>query len=122
MTSSQVGVREAPAATAPGALSSPSPARRRSTWPIVVGAVAALLALAALSLSVGAGEVGAARVLDYLLNRDGARADGRLALVVGDLRLPRTLTALLVGAALGVAGAQLQSVTRNPLAETGLLG
>ncbi|MBO1419241.1 Fe(3+)-hydroxamate ABC transporter permease FhuB, partial [Streptomyces sp. FH025] len=87
-----------------------------------LGVVAALLALAALSLSVGAGEVGPGRVLDYLLNRDGARADGRLALVVGELRLPRTLTALLVGAALGVAGAQLQSVTRNPLAETGLLG
>ncbi|MFE6050663.1 Fe(3+)-hydroxamate ABC transporter permease FhuB [Kitasatospora sp. NPDC056446] len=94
----------------------------RRTWPFVVGALALLLALAALSLSVGAGEVGAGRVLDYLLDRGGARADGRLALVVGDLRLPRTVTALLVGAALGVAGAQLQSVTRNPLAETGLLG
>ncbi|MER7765411.1 Fe(3+)-hydroxamate ABC transporter permease FhuB [Kitasatospora sp. NPDC096140] len=95
---------------------------RRPAWPVIVGALALLLALAALSLSIGAGEVGPGRVLDYLLNRDGARADGRLALVVGDLRLPRTVTALLVGAALGVAGAQLQSVTRNPLAETGLLG
>ncbi|MFE7525628.1 Fe(3+)-hydroxamate ABC transporter permease FhuB [Kitasatospora sp. NPDC057542] len=123
MTLSQAGAPEAPTATAP------EPRRpggrtegARPTWPAVTAAVVLLLALAALSLSVGAGEVGPGRVLDYLLNRDGARADGRLALVVGDLRLPRTLTALLVGAALGVAGAQLQSVTRNPLAETGLLG
>ncbi|MFJ8621470.1 Fe(3+)-hydroxamate ABC transporter permease FhuB [Kitasatospora sp. NPDC093550] len=126
MTLSQAGVHEASPAPAPDA---PPPGREprrsapgRPTWPVALGAVALLLALAALSLSVGAGEVGPGRVLDYLLNRDGARADGRLALVVGDLRLPRTLTALLVGAALGVAGAQLQSVTRNPLAETGLLG
>ncbi|MEV7184708.1 Fe(3+)-hydroxamate ABC transporter permease FhuB [Kitasatospora sp. NPDC093102] len=123
MTLSQAGVPEAPPAA------TPEPRRpgdrtegARPAWPAVTAAAVLLLALAALSLSVGAGEVGPGRVLDYLLNRDGARADGRLALVVGDLRLPRTLTALLVGAALGVAGAQLQSVTRNPLAETGLLG
>ncbi|TVL89877.1 Fe3+-hydroxamate ABC transporter permease FhuB [Streptomyces sp. SAJ15] len=83
---------------------------------------ATVLVLAALSLSIGAGEVGPGQVMDYLLDRGGARADARLDLVVGDLRLPRTLTALLVGAALGVAGCLLQAVTRNPLAETGLLG
>ncbi|AUY49083.1 Fe(3+)-hydroxamate ABC transporter permease FhuB [Streptomyces sp. CB01881] len=122
MTLSQVGASEQ-ARTGPAAEAPPPPAPvRRTTWLTVGGIVAALLALTALSLSVGAGEVGPARVLDYLLDRGGARSDGRLALVVGDLRLPRTLTALLVGAALGVAGAQLQCVTRNPLAETGLLG
>nr|WP_242514609.1 Fe(3+)-hydroxamate ABC transporter permease FhuB [Streptomyces albidoflavus] len=88
----------------------------------VAGSLTALLLLCAASLSIGAGEVGPGGALDYLLNRDGARADSRLALVVGDLRLPRTLTAVLVGAALGVAGCLLQAVTRNPLAETGLLG
>ncbi|OSC57185.1 Fe3+-hydroxamate ABC transporter permease FhuB, partial [Streptomyces sp. BF-3] len=88
----------------------------------VAGLALAVLLLTALSLSIGAGEVGAGGVLDYLLGRDGARENARLSLVVGDLRLPRTLTALLVGAALGVAGCLLQAVTRNPLAETGLLG
>ena len=88
----------------------------------MAGCALAVLALAGLSLCVGAGEVGVGGVADYVLNRGGARADARLALVVGDLRLPRTLTALLVGAALGVAGCLLQAVTRNPLAETGLLG
>ncbi|MFK8849652.1 Fe(3+)-hydroxamate ABC transporter permease FhuB [Streptomyces sp. Ac-502] len=88
----------------------------------MAGFTAAVLVLAAVSLCVGAGEVGASGVLNYLLDRGGARSDPRLALVVGDLRLPRTLTALLVGGALGVAGCLLQAVTRNPLAETGLLG
>ncbi|WP_344121078.1 Fe(3+)-hydroxamate ABC transporter permease FhuB [Streptomyces blastmyceticus] len=82
----------------------------------------AVLVLTALSLSVGAGEVGPGDVLDYVLGRNGARDSSRLSLVVGDLRIPRTLTALLVGAGLGTAGCLLQAVTRNPLAETGLLG
>ncbi|UNO39242.1 Fe(3+)-hydroxamate ABC transporter permease FhuB [Streptomyces sp. MST-110588] len=92
--------------------------------PLLIAAAVtlAVLVLAAVSLSVGAGEVGPGRVLDYLLGRAGAREDSRLILVVRDLRLPRTLTALLVGSALGVAGCLLQAVTRNPLAETGLLG
>ncbi|GAA0496358.1 Fe(3+)-hydroxamate ABC transporter permease FhuB [Streptomyces sp. NPDC046215] len=93
--------------------------------PLLVASAALVLAvalLAALSLSIGAGEVGPGDVLDYLLGRDGARDNSRLSLVVGDLRIPRTLTALLVGAALGTAGCLLQAVTRNPLAETGLLG
>ncbi|MEV7777148.1 Fe(3+)-hydroxamate ABC transporter permease FhuB [Kitasatospora sp. NPDC088351] len=123
MTLSQVGTADA-ARTGPDA-PAPKPGRDHRHWPAAAAAgavVVALLTLTALSLSVGAGEVGPGQVLDYLLGRHGARSDSRLALVVGDLRLPRTLTALLVGAALGVAGAQLQSVTRNPLAETGLLG
>ncbi|MFM1886091.1 MAG: hypothetical protein RL026_1248 [Pseudomonadota bacterium] len=45
-----------------------------------------------------------------------------LRLVLLELRLPRTLLALLVGAALGLAGAVLQGYTRNALAEPGLLG
>ncbi|WP_344343923.1 iron ABC transporter permease, partial [Kitasatospora putterlickiae] len=122
MTLSQVGAAEAADADPPVPAPPAAERSRRTSWAAVGGVLAALLALTALSLSVGAGEVGPGRVLDYLLDTDGARSDSRLALVVGDLRLPRTLTALLVGAALGVAGAQLQAVTRNPLAETGLLG
>jgi iron complex transport system permease protein len=44
------------------------------------------------------------------------------ALIVLDIRLPRTLLALLTGASLGLSGAVLQGLTRNPLAEPGLLG
>lgn len=43
-------------------------------------------------------------------------------LVVRELRLPRTIVGLMVGAALGVAGALMQAVTRNPLADPGILG
>ncbi|MEU1132181.1 Fe(3+)-hydroxamate ABC transporter permease FhuB [Streptomyces sp. NPDC005900] len=110
-----------PERPAPAATPTPPP-RSRTVALAVAGFTLALLLLVALSLCVGAGEIGPGGVLDYLLNRDGARDDARLALVVGDLRIPRTLTALLVGGALGVAGCLLQAVTRNPLAETGLLG
>jgi iron complex transport system permease protein len=44
------------------------------------------------------------------------------ALIVNDIRLPRTVLALTVGAVLGLSGAVLQGFTRNPLAEPGLLG
>ncbi|MFF0746378.1 Fe(3+)-hydroxamate ABC transporter permease FhuB [Streptomyces sp. NPDC004111] len=109
--------------TPPGDRSGTRTERRGLPLPAILGMlVVVLLGLLALSLCVGAGEVGPRGVLDYLLDRGGARTDSRLSLVVGDLRLPRTFTALLVGAALGVAGCLLQAVTRNPLAETGLLG
>ncbi|EXJ14091.1 putative siderophore transport system permease protein [Imhoffiella purpurea] len=48
--------------------------------------------------------------------------DSNAAFVVHELRLPRLLTGLLAGAALGMAGAIAQSITRNPLGEPGLLG
>jgi len=44
------------------------------------------------------------------------------ALIIGEIRLPRTLLALAVGAALGMSGAALQGLLRNPLAEPGLVG
>jgi iron complex transport system permease protein len=115
--------RPSPTVTATGAERRPAaePSRRR-TGLVIAGFAAALVLLCGVSLCVGAGEVGPGGALDYLLNRHGARSDSRLSLVVGDLRLPRTLTAVLVGASLGVAGCLLQAVTRNPLAETGLLG
>ena len=44
------------------------------------------------------------------------------AIIVHDLRIPRTILGLIVGAALGVGGALMQALTRNPLADPGLLG
>ena len=83
------------------------------------GAPLALLALAVvLGLSLGAVSLSPVRVLDGLLDRDDALA----RTIVWDLRLPRVLLALLVGASLGVAGALLQGVTRNPLADPHILG
>lgn len=58
------------------------------------------------------------RVLQVLVQDDGSDA----AFVIHEIRLPRLLTATLVGAALGLAGAIVQAITRNPLGEPGLLG
>ena len=48
--------------------------------------------------------------------------DSLAGLIVQDIRLPRTVLALMTGAVLGLSGAVLQGFTRNPLAEPGLLG
>ncbi len=97
---------------------SPMRRRRLRAWGLFAGAL--LLALAALaSLALGSRPVPLAVTLDALQAVDPH--DDR-HLVVRELRLPRTLVALLAGAALGVAGALMQALTRNPLAEPGLLG
>lgn len=82
----------------------------------------AIVALALLSLLTGAGYVDMGESLAFLLGDAGARTDARVRTAVWVLRMPRTLAAIVVGAALGVAGCLLQTLTRNPLAESGLLG
>lgn len=96
-------------------------ALRRTTSTRAAGlllALAALALVASLSISVGAKPIPLHRVWDLLLHDDGSQD----AIVVHDLRIPRTMLGLLVGAALGVAGALMQALTRNPLADPGLLG
>jgi iron complex transport system permease protein len=51
-----------------------------------------------------------------------ASSDSREALIVGEIRLPRTLLALIVGAAMALSGAALQGLFRNPLVDPGLIG
>lgn len=89
---------------------------------VLLGGGGLLLGLLVLSMSTGAGVYGATEVFQYLTREPVAAADEKLAMVVETLRLPRTLAALLVGASLAVAASLLQSATRNPLAEPGLLG
>ncbi|MFG2797701.1 FecCD family ABC transporter permease [Streptomyces pseudovenezuelae] len=88
---------------------------RRLAWPASVLVVAAA---GVLSLTVGTRPVPLSAVADALLHGGGSPD----ALVVRSLRLPRTEIGLTAGAALGVAGAALQAVTRNPLADPGILG
>ncbi len=77
-----------------------------------------LLGLLALSLGVGSVDVPVVQgLIDALQGRDSAAA-----LIVGEVRLPRSLLALGVGAALGLSGAALQGLLRNPLVEPGLIG
>lgn len=91
-----------------------APARALGLVPVLV----ALAAVVALSLAVGSREVALSTVWDALTGT----ATGDDASVVTSIRLPRTVMGLLVGAALGIAGALIQAVTRNPLADPGILG
>jgi len=87
---------------------------------LVVLALLVLLALAlTASLVWGARDVSLAQVWAALVDPVAGDNDH---LVVRDLRVPRTLVGLVGGAALGVAGALMQGVTRNPIADPGLLG
>ncbi|MGW7363663.1 FecCD family ABC transporter permease [Streptomyces sp. NPDC054841] len=81
-------------------------------------AVVALLLAVLLSLAVGARPIAPSAVLDALLH--GGTSDA--AEVVRQMRLPRTLIGLMVGAALALAGTVLQGLTRNPIADPGILG
>jgi len=91
---------------------------KRLALPMNVLAIVALLAAAAGSLFLGRVNISPHEILDGLFSSDVNLA----RLVVVELRLPRTVLAILVGAALGLSGAVLQGLLRNPLAEPGLLG
>jgi iron complex transport system permease protein len=81
-------------------------------------AVLVLAGAALLSLALGARSIPLGEVVDAL--RFGGSTEN--AAVVTDIRVPRTVLGLAVGVALGVAGALMQALTRNPLADPGLLG
>ncbi|MDK2125143.1 FecCD family ABC transporter permease [Parachitinimonas caeni] len=104
--------RPADATTAPSGL-------RRGAWAL---ALISLPMLALASLLLGGGDYSALDSLGGLLGLAPAEHREALHTVLLTLRLPRTLAALLVGSALGVAGMLMQTVTRNHLAEPGLLG
>lgn len=84
----------------------------------LAGALVVLLAVVLLSLGVGARPMPVHTVVDGLLH-GGSSPD---AIIIRELRVPRTLLGLGVGAALGLAGAIMQALTRNPLADPGILG
>ena len=100
----------------------------RGGWLAV--AFGTLLVACCLSLLVGAEPLAPGAVWEALLHgangTNGAAgastADEEAAAIVRDARVPRTALALLVGAALGLAGAVIQALTRNPLADPGILG
>ncbi|WEK06822.1 MAG: iron ABC transporter permease [Candidatus Devosia phytovorans] len=76
-----------------------------------------LLLLCCLSVAIGARDVGWQDIVQALLGHDDTI--GQSAVL---LRLPRTALAVMAGVALGLAGAVMQGVTRNPLADPGILG
>lgn len=97
------------------------PPGRRGAGMRVLGTLAVLVALLfALSLLTGPAAIGLGDSLTALLRGDaGGEA---VALVMREIRLPRALLGVMVGASLGLAGAAMQGFLRNPLAEPGLIG
>jgi ABC-type Fe3+-siderophore transport system permease subunit len=87
---------------------------------VVLGVLLLLVVVAcAASIAVGTRSIGPGQVWHALVTDDPA---SEAAVIVHQLRLPRTVLGLLVGMALGVAGALMQGHTRNPLGDPGLLG
>ncbi|GAA3994454.1 iron ABC transporter permease [Allokutzneria multivorans] len=87
----------------------------------LVGLLVLLLVLTAAvlaSIAIGSKPIALPEVWHALTSPTGTEDD----IVIGSLRLPRTMLGLAVGIALGVAGALMQGHTRNPLADPGLLG
>ncbi|SHF91960.1 FecCD family ABC transporter permease [Streptoalloteichus hindustanus] len=95
----------------------PVPLLARGTGLLIAAAVLLLLVLT--SLALGNRNIAPPVVLDALTHYDPTNFDHS---VVITQRVPRTLLALGVGAALGLGGTLMQALTRNPLADPGLLG
>ncbi|MFI6939652.1 FecCD family ABC transporter permease [Streptomyces sp. NPDC050418] len=95
------------------------PARRQVTRAVgLLVSLGVLLLLVVASIAIGAKQIPVGDVWHGLFGNTGTDND----VVIRELRLPRTLLGLLAGAALGLAGAVMQALTRNPLADPGLLG
>ncbi|TDW17684.1 FecCD family ABC transporter permease [Kribbella kalugense] len=93
---------------------------RRTTLVLgLIGCLALLVLVSLLSIAIGSKQIPLSTVLDALRHYNEADTD---QVIVRSLRVPRTLIGLMVGAALGLAGALMQGVTRNPLADPGILG
>ena len=89
---------------------------RRSLGLLLAIAVLALVVLA--SIAVGSRYIPPAELIEALTNNTGKGN----AHIVWDLRIPRTAVGFCIGLSLGVAGALIQALTRNPLADPGILG
>lgn len=108
--------------------SSRAPVRpTQSLVPLVLGGMVMLVVSLSIAISVGAVQISTGTVWGVLLSKlspelvETTWSKGREA-IVWDIRFPRALLAMMVGAGLAIVGASLQAVTRNPLADPHLLG
>lgn len=90
----------------------------RNSCSLAAGSIVLISALC-LSISYGAANISVATVFRALFSFD---ANETSHLILYEFRIPRALASMLVGAALGVAGALMQGMTRNPLASPSLMG
>ncbi|WP_460463509.1 FecCD family ABC transporter permease [Arthrobacter pigmenti] len=96
----------------------PGRAKRSHNGLKLAAGVVVLLAFCACSLAFGARATSLSIVIEALTNFDPGSGDH----AVVRARIPRTVTGLCVGIALGLAGAAMQGIARNPLADPGILG
>jgi iron complex transport system permease protein len=89
---------------------------RRLVWLLL--ALGVLVAVAVASVAIGSKDIPVRTVFHALFAYD----DSNDHAIIQTLRVPRTIMGLVVGAALGVAGALIQALSRNPLADPGILG
>ena len=92
-------------------------ATARSGGPLIVALTVLILMLILVSLMVGPAGLSPREALSALIS-----GEGPAGIIVRDIRLPRTLLAVMIGATLGLSGAALQGLLRNPLAEPALFG
>ncbi|KNB50753.1 FecCD family ABC transporter permease [Streptomyces caatingaensis] len=104
-------------APAPARPAGRAPHARRAAGLLALLALVAVLAV--LGIGIGAKTIAPGDVVHALLHREPGNDDW---IVVRTSRLPRSLLGITVGAALGLSGALMQALTRNPLADPGLLG
>lgn len=97
----------------------PLDAQRRTRIRGLIAFMALLLILTPLSITIGTRHIPGPVAWEAVFAHDPANSDH---LLITHLRVPRTMLAILVGSALGVAGAVMQALTRNPLADPGILG
>lgn len=99
--------------------------RTRRRQYLVLGVLFAVLLLTiAVSCSLGDKAIPLQTVWDALLGKQAVVGTDEAVnlMIVRDIRLPRTIVALLVGGALAISGAVMQAIFRNPLADPGLVG
>ena len=73
-------------------------------------------------LGVGRYSIEYHQILEILLSPSGASLDERMRYIILEVRLPRIILAIFVGASLGICGASFQSIFKNPLASPDILG
>ncbi len=100
--------------------------RERKNAVIIAGLGLALIVAAFISLSIGAVSIPVKDILVILLQKIGLyssyQVDEMYTIVLSSIRFPRILMTLLIGGALGISGASLQGLFRNPLVEPSLIG
>ena len=115
MTLANATIDDRRRATAPQVL-----ARRRALT--IAGLIAGIGIAIVLSLAFGSRTVSIAEILDGLTSWAQGRTPAEIGAIAVQERIPRTALAIMAGAALALSGALMQAITRNPIADPGILG